>query len=607
MGYSSKQVSVGALINPTEGLSRSLTNLSNTFGRQAESQQRNRLAEAATAESARRFDVEQNRLIANKKENDSRWAANQKSQKIEQDHKSNSRAALELTNKWQAGIHQGNVKYRLDDYSAPVQEQFGIAKKHLEAKRASTEKFLNSGLPADLENSIKLLGNATPKEIEERKFRLNAFRNELNSYKTPEERQNRLDTAMSGLYKDGFDAIENEIASGNSLVKRQKQAAIMRTAPEEALKYGDYSAMSRTVGDTLSGQTEKGLLADEKISTQNTNAANLARFNKGVTAANASNRVYKSKGSSKVLEILKFEAGSEYGPVDEPRVKKAISLMIADKIDEDSIALAIALGTTKDEWAGFGDYFMSTDSKEYTRLHALAKSLSEGKKNNNGKFKEMPTLGTPKVARTLDQIQKDQLIGRTSVSRKVLDVGKEYLKRKEKLITPTVVSPRAVAGESSYADNSYVPESSSIPDIPTPMHKYILGSGNTFGTNSGRLEQLLDAGIPRKLAHKAANNRKKLTDNERSSILEKLPNITPRDRLTSVQKTTVSNIRAGLERGMKKSDFTEYEQKLFPKILGINKSRKIGRDVLNLKADDLKENRTISDAQYRISRILATN
>jgi len=60
-----------------------------------------------------------------------------------------------------------------------------------------------------------------------------------------------------------------------------------------------------------------------------------------------------------------------------------------------------------------------------------------------------------------------------------------------------------------------------LPETATSIQKYVMG-GDTFGTNSHRVGILNKAGVPRALAHKAANSREKLTNNEKNLLVSML-------------------------------------------------------------------------------------
>lgn len=471
-------VNVGALFNPTDSLSRSLAQLSNTFAAKGERDDRRRQLEADKAENARRFELGQSE-IAEKK------------------------AANEAINKWMSDISQGSAKFNIKDYSREQQELLNKAKAGIEKDRDSTKAYLISGSDEALDAAIKPLRAvldvekygkaAVDNRINQRKLNLMALRDELGDITNTTERQKRLDSALGELYQPTLDAIDNEISSGRSLVKKQKLASIMRSMPEEAKKYVSYGDIYNTVGSTLTGQTEKGLLDTNVRETERFNNALSKQYSESVNNIekyNTKNKTGSSSSLGKVIDLLKSE--NSIGSFDDEDVKDGIKAMLLNGVDGESIALAIGMG--KD--VGYlGTSFPSVDSDEFTKLHSFAKTLSNSK-NTKGKFpKKLPALPSFRQAKTLDSLQRDLLnknlgnvpLGVLNVSRKYVDDKRAELKPPTAAATLTsgttpdvsTVLTRSVPAPSDTPANSYAElllrlgakEAEEAPSIVPPLDR----------------------------------------------------------------------------------------------------------------------------------------
>jgi hypothetical protein len=563
-------VNVGSLINPTEALSRSLTDLSKMYGSQAENEARAKQLAADKAESNRRFALDQNRLSANTAESKRRFELGQTSE-------NEKLAANQATNTWLANTQQGNVKFKEGDYSAQQQKVFGSAKSRIEnARNATSTYFSGDNSDEALEAAVKPLRSllnvekigesAVEDRINQRKSRLVALRSELDGITDPAARQEKLSMALSGLYDPAMRAIDDEIALGSSLVKQQKNSAIMRSAPAESLKYGNYAQISKSVLDGLTGETEKSLLDAERIRTTTLNDSEKSDYNNAVNKISsynnkvASGNKRKNTGMGKLIDILKFEDGNDFGILDNPKVKAGVEMMLTSGVDEETIALAIQLGSDT-QLFGIDKIFPEPGTDKFIKLHAFAQSLSDSKRSNGGTLQNMPARAVPKVARTVSEIQRDMLSGKLNVPIGVLQVSRQYLERKAEELT-NMPEPSAVkAAEVVPAENlDYLPPAWARSD-------------------GGVLQQL-----PKK--EPARNIR------EAESLKYRF-GISAPAKFTDRENFMASNIKAGLEKGIPVESFTEDEQKLLPKIRGIKRSIRIGREVLNLqKAGTLENNKS---------------
>ena len=449
-GYGSKQVSVGSALDATAGVTRSLNNISNTLGQQVAAKDARKAREVAALESQRRFDIQQGNIAKTERQ------------------KLLERTAKTDINRWQSNINPATQKYGRSAYTQSQLEAFDYAKKSHEDDRLATEKFFSSeGKVEDLNLATErlfksldptklqhkgLVGKpAVAAVMEQRKARLFGLQAQLDDIADPTAKAAKLKSVMDEMYNPHINAINDEIASGSTLVNKQKLAAIMRTAPESFMEYGNFSQTANSIRGLIGGNTENSLRVDERSSNAALNKDKLTRYNAAVKqnkAYNASKKSSKTSGMAKLFSILGFSGDNEFDRSGKVNVKQFVTDgMENTKINENDMAMAITFG--KDStWFGFGDgkTFPEKGSDEYTKLVMMAEDFSKDRDKDN-EYKPLGELKAPTLDRTVEQIQVDMLKGRMHIPRGVLNVGREYLKSKGVVTPERVVTEQAPVTE----------------------------------------------------------------------------------------------------------------------------------------------------------------
>ena len=123
------------------------------------------------------------------------------------------------------------------------------------------------------------------------------------------ERGVLVDSRLNRLFAGERKAIDDSVASGSSLIKKQKLKALMRSLPESVREHGDYAAMETAVNRSLYGNTEQSLLAKENREVGEYNTSKKNQFNKDYDKYNKNN---KQESMSSLIKILETDYGFSY-------------------------------------------------------------------------------------------------------------------------------------------------------------------------------------------------------------------------------------------------------------------------------------------------------
>ena len=545
--YDSSQVNVGSLINPTEGLSRSLLGLSEMYGRQAGRKQRADVLDRNFREKQRQSDLAQKNIDASVLESKNRWNTQQQQHKDKLALDKSVRDSNADANKYMAGIADGTFKFKLDDYASGQSDVYKKGYKNLENRESSTRKFLTGGnSPEDFNSAVKSFEDSiNPRSVGEtgikdlvdtRKRNLLALKSELDHVQDPETRTALLNKRMSELYGAERDELDRAVSSGEALTQKQKTIAYTKNAPKSVLDHANYANLYKSISGLSTGNTAAELLSLDRENIKASNNAVKSEYENRARAVMAGNKKLSEsgkKGYGKVMEIL-ATTEQNYGGWDANDVKAFVSTMKKDGVDDASIAMAIQLGSTDDEWFGIGKHFPSRDSDEFAKLHKFAKSISANKTADGG-YRKLPDMPAMKQARSLQDIQIGEATKSVrSVPRSILNVLDKY---KEKRAVPTNPAPAI-----------------NTPAVSAPVKQENVAIPST----------VLDRGNIPAVAPEKSVDENGVTY---KSVNEDVPS--GRDILQSKPKkvynhkkfdSVLSNAEAGMKKGVKFNELTEDEQ-----------------------------------------------
>ncbi len=591
-GYKSAQVNVGSLINPTESLSRSLSDLSNMYGRQAtaEQNQLNREADKAdrAAREAKALDrqlardqLAQSNLIAGREESARRF-------EIGQQHIADKAAAakkkadgIELGNRFFINANEGrNPDLKVSDYDSSMQKEFGRLKDSWNAQEKASRRAVLSGNPEDIEAAVSgmLSGKGTDKRDftasqNTRRSNLAILNKAVLDAKTDGEKKAIINKGMKDIYGGRRAELDRSIAEGSFLTNKQKVNALMRYVPKEYLEAGgDAATMQRNLLATMSGTTKQEMKAAEnaRVSARNKEMESAAKAD--IARYNAELKARKGKSDWKGLtKLLERDLGNFFTGDNDDKAD-IIDFMISEGVPHDQIGFAVNRLISESSNL-FGDSIPDADDPRVLKMVTgiTSKMRKEGKLS--GKPIARPSGYTPEVPRSIEDIQKSlfRRSGNKVGSTIQLQEGWDKYKTSKDTLTPPVVEPTAnildapstgtpIPGDrlSAYgnplsknfklnaaqqagvdATNNVVGNvrnllpngSKGIPvelSDSSKIRNYIEG-GESFGTNSSRAGILRRAGLLGILVHKAANNPKRLTADEKASITKALTYLNIKD------------------------------------------------------------------------------
>ena len=593
-GYKSGQVNVGSLINPTEGLSRSLMGLSSMYGKQAADEQSQLNREQDILRRQERLTKTDALAAKNRKEDlaykEAGRVENERRYNILQGEKADARAlskrkadAMEAGNQFFIAANEGrNPDLVESDYNRPLQKEFRSLRDSWDSQEAVTRKAALSGNVKDIEAAVKAMPSGKGVDAREttasqsaRRTNLGILNKAVLDAKTPEEKQQILDKGMQDIFGGRRAELNKSIAEGSFLTNKQKVNALMRYAPKDFVRFGNAAAMQSNLLSTMSGTTKQELKTAEnqRVAARNKELESAAKADSTRYKAELKARKSKSdwKGLGKLLEkdLGNFFSGNNDDKAD------IIDFMISEGVPHDQITFEVNR-LISEASNMFGDSI--PDAKDPKVLKMVTGRVADLKKSGklSGKPIIRPSGYTPEVARSVDEIQKDMFRtggGKVGSTIQLQDGWDKYRAKKSKaketlpdpVVKPASETPAteepvvlsaygnplpkdfklnamqqagvdtanalsemgtSVAGNVyeilNPRESTYKPKDGPVEMTDTSkMRNYILG-GNTFGTNSNRVSVLNKAGVPKSLAHKAANNREDLTSGDIKTISDKL-------------------------------------------------------------------------------------
>ena len=425
MARSSNQINVGRLVNPMDGVTDSLSRLSATYGNMADRDNKKALEENKRLERA-----------AAESKSDKRYNTTQGIAAEERAYRDESRAAGKVTNDWLQNLDPTNMKFVEANYDKNGKAVFDNARKSMATEKDAYKKYLASGDVKDLATASKLFqkglgkgadASVVSRDVLQRSNNLGAVYAELSSITDPNKREALTEKYMDSLFKPRELALQEEISSGDSLIKKQKLAAIMGRLPEASRKHGDYARISAAVDKSLYGHTEQSLLAGEAKEVAAYNAAKKHQFDSAT-----SKRVKGAKRKENFKSMLKT-LDEDWGWFDNDDKKDAINFMLSDNIDPEVINTTLQLAKEKN-WFGTSlpsvgsDAMMRlmTEAKERQKKTNLANGMTyDAEGNLIGGPSKVPAY-TTRVARGLPEIQRSLMAKNSRGQRTILNVAQAW-------------------------------------------------------------------------------------------------------------------------------------------------------------------------------------
>lgn len=406
-------VNVGSLINPTKGFTDSLARLSDTFGRQHESEQRAELA------------------AQNKAENDRRWQIQQDANEKNQREQLRKKDANRIENEFLASIGNGRLPdFKLDDYDTKMQTFFTDKVAKYDKEQSAYKTYLQTGKDADLQTAIGLTaGGISVDSMDEskrnellstRKTNLQALRYHLQDL-SDTEKSALINKHTDNLFSDRRAELAREIASGDSMVKSQKATALMRYLPEEVREYGSHAKVRNSIMQSLMGDTEEGL--------KNTEANRVASVNKALSDDyDKKMDLYKSELKRR-RSLVDFEGLSkifaeDLGMFDNEDRENIVDYLLKKNVPHDRVKWVVSRLRDSNLF-GMDKSMYGLDSEEAQNLITIEVDKAE---RDNKEFQAIkpPEKWTPEKVRDIHEIQKSRLGYNSSNSNVSLGVLQEW-------------------------------------------------------------------------------------------------------------------------------------------------------------------------------------
>ena len=461
-------VRVSDVINPYEGLSKSLTNLSNMYGNQAVAEEEQKLREA---QERRALTAEQRAL-----------AAEQRAQ-LDYEDKAATRKAQGAFNIHMANFSQGDQVYDLDDYDKETASLLRGFQDNISKERAATRAYLTGdGSEESLNNIIDIARKNLDKSnvsAQQKKENLATYRRnllgareQLASYVTDEERAAVIENMLNSKYSAREDSIKEYIGSGRDLLHRERVAAAMRDLPPEVLNRLDYATIRTVLDNKITGVKAEDLMLaeDQRVSDANKalsesaarNAQLISRAYSGRNVGTVGRKGPTTSGLKEVKEILAHEGIYSIGPEDNVDIDIAIRDMLSQGIHPAAVATAIGVSIDR---GLFDDTFPEKGSKTYQNFATLAKTL-DGRFSTTSSggvsYKDQSTgLGyTPVVRKDLETLRRERM--------RITNPGNTSLGVDPRFLPAPVVTPRTAATTLPQPATASTTTSTASTTLPTP-------------------------------------------------------------------------------------------------------------------------------------------
>jgi hypothetical protein len=321
------------------------------------------------------------------------------------------------------------LTYDISDYGAEQRDAINNARKSLEAERASTQQFLNTGSKESLENALSvyekninlsnLPAEAKASKIAERRNRLLGFGREAQGEGySAEQRAERVKSLVDDLYNPQFSRLDDTIKRGVGLTQEGQFRAFARQLPDEVASRFSRDELKNKFGSMLSAKSRDKILAAEnaRVAAVNERAKEridlldkyYMRVNQGQSSGYSGKRTGKD-----VLAAYGKISGMDIGSLDDARLVEQLDrLLDNENIDPMAAAAAITLGVDRDVLSNSA---YSVDDEEFLDIEKRALALSGGGNTKKSKgSKKGPSLSdyqyTPAKARDLGDLLRSRVV-----------------------------------------------------------------------------------------------------------------------------------------------------------------------------------------------------
>jgi hypothetical protein len=282
------------------------------------------------------------------------------------------------------------LTYDISDYGAEQRDAINNARKSLEAERASTQQFLNTGSKESLENALSvyekninlsnLPAEVKASKIAERRNRLLGFGREAQGEGySAEQRAERVKSLVADLYNPQFSRLDDTIKRGVGLTQEGQFRAFARQLPDEVASRFSRDELKNKFGSMLSAKSRDEILAAEnaRVAAVNERAKEridlldkyYMRVNQGQSSGYSGKRTGKD-----VLAAYKELSGIDIGSEDNADLIQQLNVLLDNSdIKPMAAAAAITLGIDRDT---FGDSAWSVDDEEFADIERRALALS---------------------------------------------------------------------------------------------------------------------------------------------------------------------------------------------------------------------------------------
>jgi hypothetical protein len=331
-------------------------------------------------------------------------------------------------------------------------------------------------------------------------------------------------------------------------------------------------SLTRSVEGKFSGTREAVLRQNDLTQTAEQNSLNRSRevaYLSGISKLKSEGK-YKASDYNKAMETINGIDISSITNTDNNNVKKAANYLIGLDMHPTAVAIAIQ-GSIEEDF--LDDTMPAVNSDEWEAMVASATSMTERMTGNTKDNKDVLAAlekrkkYVPRKAGTIGEIQARNL---QFIPREVLRTFQDY----RNISTPDIVPvdrtgltpPKDVIEEPAVQPRtSYIPE-----NINAALSR-------PYDPNKGssRLGEL-----PKKWNEYASKSNKNFSSVGSNESLAERGLVNIPDKFTEKERDVASNIKAGLERGMKPEDFTEYEQEILARMRGTSRAMRIGAEAL---------------------------
>lgn len=489
-GNRSNQINIGGLINPTDGISRSLSQLSNTFGRQAAAEQaaiNSDRAEAVTAQNRA-----QDLTFRNAQESRAQTAFGNKEQQ---------RLGAAEFNRAASTYNPNTAKYTLDSLYPTIAKDITRGRDLISGAQSDFVNFAtgdksDKSLTDTADKYKKYLSSQDLTEAD-RVDQLAIYKQGLEGTRAElaglddKGKQSLIARLSQEKFGGRLDAIDNDISSGRYLVKADKVKSFISQLPRSILDNVPYDTLYKTIANQTGGITAKQIRESEATRVKDVNAGNKLMFGKAMSSVNAklrkSGKSSSSWKSGDLKNALEGIEGIDIGVFDNKDVQRASKDMLSQ--GKHPVAVYSAIKQSIDTNL-FGSSFFSKegDPKAYENFTALVDTFATqlGGKSGKGKSSRSkdPVNLSVEVARDLATIRRqgikfkaDDVQLRSLLSPEIVQGLGAYKANKPDVVAATV--NQANSGETLGSLNQ-VPTQVRRPSIPASVGNPDVPEGSTI-------------------------------------------------------------------------------------------------------------------------------